>query len=145
MIEVWKEPASRLPNGTEHEEQTALFQRAAWSLGKYPELRWLFAVPNGGHRSKAVAGKLKAEGVKKGVPDIWLPVPRGTFHGLIIEMKVAVNRPSGQQREWLAYLDSAGYRVAVCYGELAAWAFLEDYLNGGTAFGQAERLRSAPV
>ena len=71
----------------EHQEQCALMDWARLSEKRYPELKWLFAVPNGGKRSKAVAGKLKASGVKPGVLDLNLPVRRGLFTSLWIEKK----------------------------------------------------------
>lgn len=72
---------------TEHEEQKALIEWSAWMSNARPELSLMFAVPNGGDRHPAVAAKLKAEGVKAGVPDIFLPVPRNGYHGLFIELK----------------------------------------------------------
>jgi hypothetical protein len=59
--------------GNEHEEQVALFEWAAWNSSKYKELELMFAIPNGGQRHVVVARKLKDEGVKAGVPDIFLP------------------------------------------------------------------------
>ena len=55
---------------SEHAHQVALFDWANLHLGRMPELAAMYAIPNGGARSKATAGKLKAEGVKAGVPDI---------------------------------------------------------------------------
>lgn len=76
-------------SGSEHAAQTALFGWAAMPdvQIKYPELQWMFAIPNGGLRDKITASNLKAEGVKEGVSDIFLPVPRGSWAGLFIEMK----------------------------------------------------------
>lgn len=68
-------------------EQQCLFRWAEFASGKYPELRLMYHIPNGGARSKATAGRLKAEGVKAGVPDICLPVSRDGYHGLYIELK----------------------------------------------------------
>ena len=68
---------------SESQEQQALFEWAELSKRCFPELELLFHVPNGGARSKATAGRLKAEGVKPGVPDLCLPVPRGAYHGLL--------------------------------------------------------------
>ena len=62
--------------GSEHEEQVALFEWAEWNKRQYPELELMFAIPNGGQRHVVVAKKLKDEGVKAGVPDIFLPVAR---------------------------------------------------------------------
>src|SRR5699024_10256580 len=74
---------------TEHDEQVQLIRWAGLARGAYPALRWLHAVPNGGARNIVVARKLKAEGVQRGVPDLCLPVPRGPYHGLYIELKRA--------------------------------------------------------
>ena len=71
----------------EHDEQGSLFQWAGIAVFKYPELNCMFAIPNGGLRNPVVARKLKAEGVKSGVSDIFLSVARGGYHGLYIEMK----------------------------------------------------------
>ena len=38
-----------------------------------PRLEWIHAIPNGGLRNKATASNLKAEGVKSGVLDVFLP------------------------------------------------------------------------
>ena len=117
----------------EHEEQSALFQRADYAKRSLPALEWLFAVPNGGYYlSPRAAGKLKAAGLKAGVPDTFLPVPRGEFAGLFIELKRRDASPSdtkpGQQR-WHTALRSMGYRVEVCKGWEAAWSVLMDYIN----------------
>lgn len=115
---------------SEDQEQAWLFQWAARNRDKRPELARLFAVPNGGHRSKRTAAVLKLTGVKRGVPDIFLPVPRGEYHGLWIEMKSLAKsaRPSPEQREWLAYLNEAGYRAVVCRGFEAARDEIISYL-----------------
>ena len=112
-------------NQHEHEEQVALFQWAAMQVCVYPELEFLFAVPNGGHRIPAVAGKMKAEGTRKGVPDVWLPIPRGGYHGLIIEMKWGKNRPSADQKRWISFLRDQGYFVQVCWSWGAAREVIE--------------------
>ena len=70
---------------SEGQEQATLFNWARMMEGMYPELRLMFHVPNGGGRSKAEAGRFKMEGVKAGVPDIFLPVPRGNYHGIPAE------------------------------------------------------------
>ena len=69
---------------TESVEQQCLFRWAAFQIGRYPELKLLYHVPNGGSRKKSEAGRFKAEGVKAGVPDLCLPVARGCSHGLYI-------------------------------------------------------------
>lgn len=114
---------------SEHHEQVALFQWAAYQANTTPELEMLFAVPNGGHRHKATAGKMKAEGQKAGVPDVWLPVPRCGCHGLIIEMKYGKGRVRPNQKWWLNSLTRLGYKTAVCYSFEEAREVLESYLE----------------
>ena len=113
---------------SEHTEQVALFEWAAWLELQRPELGLLFAIPNGGHRHKAVAARMKAEGVKAGVPDIFLPVPRGDYAGLFVELKVGKNKPTPAQVEWHALLIEQGYKVVVCWGWQAASVEIEKYL-----------------
>lgn len=110
-----KQPS--IPAPTEDEEQIALFQWADWLSGRYPELKLLLHIPNGGKRGKAEAGRFKAMGVKPGVPDILLPISRGKSHGLWIELKrVHKGRISSSQREWLHALRLQGYAAYVCNG-----------------------------
>lgn len=122
----------------EHQEQKTLFGWAELAKGRWPELALMFAIPNGGHRHKAVAARMKAEGVKRGVPDICLPVPRGEWHGLYVEMKTSSGTVSKEQKAWLRSLQSQGYRVAICRGWEAAKAFIEDYLNTGAEAGRRQ-------
>lgn len=100
------ETDSRIP--TEHEEQRELVR---WFRQTWPGVR-IFAVPNGGARSKATAGRLKAEGVASGVPDLFVPAWR-----LWIEMKRAKGGSlSPEQKDWIAYLEGVGYWVIVGKG-----------------------------
>ena len=100
---------------SEHSEQCALFEWAAIEARQIPELAYLFAVPNGGFRHKATAAKLRAEGLKAGVPDIFWPIPRGDYHGLWIEMKYGKNKPTKHQARWIEFLRKQEYDVAICY------------------------------
>ena len=106
---------------TEHQEQCALFEWAAWMAKRIPELHLMHAIPNGGKRDIRTAAMLKAEGVKPGVPDIFLPVSRGGKHGLYIELK---RRKGGviskAQEAWIRALTNQGYMCAVCHGAEAA-------------------------
>lgn len=117
------------PKRTEHAEAVTLMKAVRYAEGKHPELRLLFAVPNGGDRHPAVAAKMKAEGVKAGVPDYLLPVARGGFHGLAIELKTATGSASREQKGWLADLRAQGYRAEVCKGWQQAFDTLTDYLS----------------
>lgn len=116
----------------EHKEQVALIEwwRYAHQLfGLYESL--LFAIPNGGARSATTGALLKAEGVRAGVPDLFLAVPRGSYHGLFIEMK----KPKGgvvsaAQEAMCAELRRQGYAVEICHGWQEAVTTITSYLNG---------------
>ena len=113
----------------EHRIQSTLFRWAALESSKHPELQLMHAIPNGGHRYKAVAGRLKAEGVKAGVPDIFLPVARAESHGLYIEMKTQKGRLTESQKYWADALANQGYRVEICRSWAAAAMLIADYLG----------------
>lgn len=109
----------------EHDTQKAFF---AWaSYQKFPGIELLHAIPNGGERHGAVAGKLKAEGVKPGVPDVSWPVARGGFIGLAIEFKHGDGAPSKEQRVRIDSLQREGWLVAVCWSWDAAARLLSGY------------------
>lgn len=116
---------------TEDQEQEMLFNWAAWHCKAIPELRNMYAIPNGGKREKAVAAKMQSTGTKPGVPDIFLAVAKGGYHGLYIELK---RRKGGQlsqkQREWLERLTQAGYCAKVCKGYDEARKAILAYLGG---------------
>jgi len=96
----------RIP--TEHEEQREL---VCWFRRKWPDVR-IFAIPNGGYRSRATAGRMKAEGVLSGVPDLFVPA-----WGLWIEMKRTKGGSlSAEQKDWIEYLESENYYCIVGKG-----------------------------
>jgi hypothetical protein len=114
----------------EHAHQVALFAWAESVRRQYPDLRWMHSVPNGGVRSPRTAGRMKAEGVRRGVVDVFLDVPKGGYHGLRIELK----RPKGgslttEQREWIDGYRERGYRAEVCRGWDAARELIVEYLT----------------
>lgn len=116
---------------TESQEQQSLFQWATYHIQRYPDLQWLHHIPNGGKRDAITAAKLKQEGVKAGVPDICLPVPKGKYHGLYIELKAGKNRTTKNQEIWIKALRANGYCAEVCYGFEAAQRVILDYLKWG--------------
>ena len=116
---------------TEAQHQEALIR---WSQlpqvrKRYPELKLLHHIPNGGRRDPIEARHLKAQGVKSGVPDLCLPVARRDYHGLYIEMKTETGRSSENQRWWLRELTEQQYLAVVCYGWEEAKQCLIDYLS----------------
>ena len=86
---------------SEETEQITLIDWCNLNIHIYPELELIYHVPNGGKRSKTEAIRLKRAGVKKGVPDLCLPVPRSNYNGLYIEMKYGNGRTSKEQKEWI--------------------------------------------
>lgn len=114
---------------TEHGEAVALMRVVRLHEARFPALKMLFAVPNGGDRHKIVAAKMKAEGVKPGVPDYLLPVSRPGYLGLAIELKSLTGYASKEQKQWIADLRSAGWRAEVCRGWDDAWRVVREYLD----------------
>lgn len=115
---------------TEHDEQVALIATARRYEARYPDLGMLFAVPNGGYRSKATGNLLKLEGLKPGVSDLLLLVPRGSWHGMCLELKrVGGEGPSPAQEAFLMAAHKRGYYVAVAYGWAEAWREITGYLG----------------
>jgi hypothetical protein len=160
-------PEQLAKSGSEHAHQCAVMQWVALvGMKAFPELLWmLHAIPNGGDRSKSVGASMKAEGVKKGVPDLCLPVPQkivrheapdigilsGWFHGLYIEMKTPEafakkdNGCSPEQIEWHRRLLAQGHAVAVCAGWQSACWVLGLYLHGELVMPEAGPLLASAV
>lgn len=114
---------------SEDTEQINVVQWANWNMNRYPELKWLFHVPNGGSRNRAEAVKFKQMGVKAGVSDLCLPYPKGIYCGLFIELKYGNNRQQDTQKEFLADMAAAGHFVATCYSAEEAIKVIEEYLK----------------
>ena len=115
---------------TEAQEQAALFRWAKCMAWKWTELRCMHHIPNGGSRNPIEARHLKEQGVKAGIPDIFLPCARGGWHGLYIEMKRRTGgRISEEQRAMLDALRAQGYRTQVCKGWEQAKQIIEQYLR----------------
>lgn len=124
---------------TEHDIQSTLI---AWadlvSLNEFPELAFLFAIPNGAKlpylkkgnsRWSPEASRLLNEGMKPGVPDLCLPVPRGRYHGLFLEMKREDGKVRPDQEKWIAVLRSQGYFADIAWSFEQAQGILVQYLS----------------
>lgn len=101
---------------SEADLQSAIITWANTQVGKYPELKWLHAIPNGGRRDAKEAMALKSQGVKAGILDLSLDVARGGFHGLKIELKKPGKnclKPSQEQSEYIDFCIDQGYECIV--------------------------------
>ena len=114
----------------EDAEQATLMSWASMQTWKHPELALLFHIPNGGKRNAAEAARFKAQGVKAGVPDLFLPVARNDKHGLFIELKRREGgKVSENQNQWLKDLEEQGYECHVCKGWEAAAEVIKEYMG----------------
>lgn len=126
----------RVPSrNLEHTEQVTFIERVKNLAQLYPRYApaadRTFAIPNGGGRSKGEAGRLKAEGVKAGVSDLFVAWPAGDRHGLWIEMKSMTGYPSREQKTWINESMDLGYHAAVCRGAGAAVTVWREYVDSG--------------
>lgn len=117
-------------NRTENGEQQAVLEWCELNSGRYPELKLLYHIPNEGRRSKSNGALLKSMGLKKGVPDMCLPVSRGGFHALYIELKKDKKaKPSAEQLEWYKALNAAGNLCFISYGADEAIRIIKSYMS----------------
>ena len=145
----------------EHDEQAALIRWAdrisrcrVDGQGPFPELAFLFAIPNGGWRLRHVAAQMKREGVRAGVPDLCLPVASPavrcaetsregfagfTYGTLWIEMKTATGRLSKVQQTWRDFLTSHGQAHVLCRSAEEGRRALICYLAGDDPEGDPGR------
>jgi len=113
----------------EHTEQVNFMRLASLKMGKLFPL--LFAIPNGGKRNIITAKKLKAEGVKAGIPDMFFAYPTEKYRGLFIEMKrLKGSTTSDEQKAYINLLNRTGYKAVICKGCSKAVEALQDYLKG---------------
>lgn len=133
-------PEMLASSGSEDGHQAALFCWAADNVGKYPQLKWMHSIPNGGSRHMVEAMKMVAAGTKSGIWDIFLPLPIHTewanqYAGLYIEMKQEKRRShkngglSKEQIEFGEYAVRMGYYCRVCYSWKEARDILINYLE----------------
>lgn len=128
IMDEWKDAT---PAPSESTEQQCLFEWARMAERAHPELRLMYHIPNEGKRSGKNGARLVAEGLKKGVPDICLPVARGGCHGLYIELKrIRNSKVTREQVEWIEALKNQGYMAAVCRGWGEASETILEYLRG---------------
>lgn len=113
----------------ESEIQAAFFQWLRINENRFPELKFCFAVPNGGFRFKSTAAAMKRTGTRSGVPDVFLPVASKNYHGLWIEFKSDAGKLSEAQQRFIEFLASQNYKVLVCRRWTTAANAAIDYLS----------------
>lgn len=123
-------------NRPEETLQRMCIQWANTHLERYPDLAYLFHPANGGFRTPAEAGILKAMGVRTGVPDLLLPLasPDGRFQGMALELKSPAGRLTEAQKRWLDRLAQSGYLTAVVRS-------LDDFIACVQAWHGGSRMR----
>jgi VRR-NUC domain-containing protein len=122
----------KIPVPTEAAEQRSFIKWCRVQLDvRYPGIKLIFAVPNGAWmKSPRQAVSQKRGGLLPGIPDLFLPVPRGTYHGLFIEMKrIKGAKPSPLQLDTIAALAMQGYWCVVAYGAREAIGLIERYYS----------------
>ena len=112
-----------------HQQAVLKWSRQSALRARWPELALLHHIKNETRGGAAQVAVDKAMGVKKGVPDLCLPVARGGYHGLYIEMKSETGRTSPSPDWWGEQLKKQGYCWEVCRGWQSAVKALEWYLN----------------
>lgn len=120
-----------IPAPLEEQEQEWLMDWVELNTPAHPELALFYHIPNEGKRSYRTGRKLVAQGLKKGVPDNCLPVPRGRYAALYIELKrKRGGKTSEDQDDWIDALNRAGNRAVVCKGWEEAAAEIMAYIKG---------------
>ena len=122
--------ASAVP--LEEAEQTALVRWRDIAVKVIPELRWLHSSLNGVPLSPGLALKMRRMGMTRGVVDVFLPVVRGGYSGLYIEMKRRNGVPShlsASQKEFITFAREQGYRAEWCKGWVPARDLILEYLG----------------
>ena len=89
----------------------------------------LFAVPNGGYRTKTTAALMKEEGQLSGVADLILLKRKGHCGALLLEAKVKGNYQSQTQREWQRRIEADGYQYRIFHSLEEFSQIVNDYLN----------------
>lgn len=136
---AWAAVATRFGFDAANDEKSyTVAQHAETTYGQskaVADLEWFHAIPNGGSRGdddqtrKIRGGNLKAEGVRMGIADTFLPVPRGGYAGLYIEMKRPGEKPTKEQLEFRDFVWSRGYGWVCCDHWTKAVTALQSYLS----------------
>jgi len=127
----------------EHNEQCVVISWCEMNKARYPCLGFIYAIPNMGKHHVSFRMKQAREGLKKGMLDLCLPWPKQDFTvgeivgfgnffvlcGLYIEMKIKPNKLTPEQKDWIKFLQDAGYEVKVAWSADEAIVILKEYVN----------------
>jgi hypothetical protein len=116
---------------SEYDHQCAFFAWCERHDARIPELKFIFAIPNGVKLSIGQAVKLKKSGVKRGVVDVFVSVPAHGYHGYYFDFKITGNTLSTEQSSWLASMQGYGYKTGTHYTWFSAAAAVLEYLGFG--------------
>lgn len=117
---------------TELTEQQTVIEWCEVMSGQFPELKTIYHIPNEGKRSRIGGGALRASGLKAGVPDLCLPVSRGGWNALYIEMKKdRTCKCTQEQINFQKLLSRYGNLCYTAYGANDAINAINNYLSGG--------------
>lgn len=106
-----------------HTESIIQRQSVKWFNLQYPSIsKLLFAIPNGGFRSKTEASIMKGEGVVSGVSDLILLYSNGIYNSLCLEMKAPGGKQTENQKAWQRLAESHGNKYAICHS-------LDEFMN----------------
>ena len=112
-----------------HQQAVIKWSQQPAVRSRWPELALLHHIKNETREGAAQVAVDKAMGVKRGVPDLCLPVALDRYHGLYIEWKTETGRTSEAQKWWGEKLLEQGYMFEVCHGWESAVGVLEWYLS----------------
>lgn len=122
----------------EEQMQKAVIDAVNLRANQDERWKYVYHTPNGGNRDPRVGAKMQGQGVRRGVPDLCLPIARpadGTYsayHGLYLELKVNKRPLTTEQEQWIAFLREQGYCVGTIYDEpLEVLSAIEWYLDNG--------------
>ncbi|ARZ00521.1 hypothetical protein AXW37_06340 [Yersinia ruckeri] len=133
-LEVRNGKVRKVNHQAETEEQAALIKWAdnavidGICVGDY-----LIHIPNEGKRGPKAARDAKRLGLRKGVPDLFLALPRGGYAGLWIEMKILNGKPTPDQNHWLNKMNEIGYLATIKFSCVEAMKTITEYINNNPA------------
>lgn len=114
--------------GSEAEEAKALCK---YMQLKHPQVyEHMLHIKNEGKCSLRAGFQANLIGRKKGVPDYFIAIPIGRYHGFWLELKAGKNKPTKDQKVWLGRLAKQDYACVVAWGWEAAAQCIEQYING---------------